>query len=411
MKNSNDPMFRRALGPLAPWAERLPRVFRIPLDAFLRFDEGDGWAIASHIALSTLMSLFPFLIVVTALAGLFGSKGLADEVGHILLDAWPAEVATPIANDLQRVATRTQGGTLTLGIVLATYFASSGIESLRIGLNRSYGVSETRSWWRLRLESVFYVIGSAIALLALSVLVVFGPLIVAAATRYLAWLEQFALIVTVARFAIAALVLAISLFIVHYWLPAGSRRFAEIVPGVVVTSRVVARRRRRLRALPRGFRGSLLADLRRAFLCDDRTGLSVFFRGNIHFWRRTQRRDRARRAKFIKFGRCIEPRSAISAMARDKSVLRPITLSRWVDMARYAQASDAPSDGMAAPLERWRRRPRTESAPRGLAIDVAADRRGATLGCELRIAYPWLAATRALCSRRRPLCHRHDAKA
>ena len=235
LKNSNDPMFRRALGPLAPWAERLPRVFRIPLDAFLRFDEGDGWAIASHIALSTLMSLFPFLIVVTALAGFFGSKGLADEVRHILLDAWPTEVATPIANDLQRVATSTQGGTLTLGIVLATYFASSGIESLRIGLNRSYGVSETRSWWRLRLKSVFYVIGSAIALLALSVLVVFGPLIVAAATRYLTWLEQFALIVTVARFAIAALVLAISLFIVHYWLPAGSRRFAEIVPGVVVT--------------------------------------------------------------------------------------------------------------------------------------------------------------------------------
>jgi membrane protein len=233
--NSNDAVFRRALGPLAPWAERLPYAFRIPLDAFLRFNEGDGWAIASHIALSTLMSLFPFLIVVTALAGFFGSRGLADEVRHILLDAWPAEVATPIANDLQRVATSTQGGTLTLGIVLATYFASSGIESLRIGLNRAYGVSETRGWWRLRLESVLYVIGSAIALLALSVLVVFGPLIVATATRYLAWLEQFALIVTVARFAVAAVVLAMTLFIVHYWLPAGSRRFAEIIPGVVVT--------------------------------------------------------------------------------------------------------------------------------------------------------------------------------
>jgi len=66
LRNSNDAMFQRALGPLAPWAKRLPYIFRIPLDAFLRFDEGDGWAIASHIALSTLMSLFPFLIVVNA---------------------------------------------------------------------------------------------------------------------------------------------------------------------------------------------------------------------------------------------------------------------------------------------------------------------------------------------------------
>ena len=234
-RNYNDPVFRRALGPLAPWAERLPSVFRVPLDAFLRFNEGDGWAIASHIALSTLMSLFPFLIVVTALAGLFGSKDLADEARRILLDVWPEEVATPIANDLQRVATSTQGGVLTVGMVLTLYFASSGIESLRIGLNRAYGVSETRVWWLLRLESVLYVIGSAIALLALSVLVVFGPLIIEAATRYLAWLEQFRLIVTVARFTIATVVLAVTLLMVHYWLPAGRRRFAEIVPGVLVT--------------------------------------------------------------------------------------------------------------------------------------------------------------------------------
>ena len=84
-------------------------------------------------------------------------------------------------------------------MVLTPYFASSGIESLRIGLNRAYGVRETRGWWALRLESVLYVIGSAIALLALSVLVVFGPLIIEAATLYLAWLEQFTLIVTVAH--------------------------------------------------------------------------------------------------------------------------------------------------------------------------------------------------------------------
>ena len=57
----------------------------------------DGWAIASHIALSTLMALFPFLIVVTALAGFFlGSKELADEAARLLLEAWPPEVAGPI---------------------------------------------------------------------------------------------------------------------------------------------------------------------------------------------------------------------------------------------------------------------------------------------------------------------------
>ena len=60
------------------------RILKLPLqivvDAFRHFIADDGWAIASHIALSTLMAMFPFLIVVTALAGFFfGSKQLADE--------------------------------------------------------------------------------------------------------------------------------------------------------------------------------------------------------------------------------------------------------------------------------------------------------------------------------------------
>lgn len=235
MSNLDNTTFRRALGPLAPVAERLPAILRIPLDAFLHFSAGDGWAIASHIALSTLMSLFPFLILVTALAGFVGSKSLADEAGRLLLETWPAQVATPIANEIQRVATSPRGGTLTLGAVFAVYFASSGIESLRIGLNRAYGVEETRSWWFLRLESIFYVLGSAVALLVLAVLVVLGPLIIELASGYFSWFDPFLPVLTVARYIIATVVLGATLFAVHSWLPAGNRSFSETVPGVAVT--------------------------------------------------------------------------------------------------------------------------------------------------------------------------------
>ena len=70
--------------------------WQLALEAFRHFLDDDGWAIASHIALSALMALFPFLIVVTALAGFFfGSKELADEAARILLEAWPQEVAAP----------------------------------------------------------------------------------------------------------------------------------------------------------------------------------------------------------------------------------------------------------------------------------------------------------------------------
>lgn len=207
---------------------------QIAADASRHFLADDGWAIASHIALSTLMAIFPFLIVVTALAGFFfGSKELADEAARILLEAWPKEVAGPIALDIAGVLTDARGDVLTFGVLFALYFASSGVESLRIGLNRAYDMNEPRAWWLLRLESIGYVLVGAVAILAFSFLVVLAPLIWEKLLHYVPTLEPFSNLIT--RYAVAAVVLVIALMIVHLWLPAGRRAFGEIAPGIVAT--------------------------------------------------------------------------------------------------------------------------------------------------------------------------------
>jgi membrane protein len=216
------------VGPLA-------LLSRAAVDAFYRFNDDDGWAIASHIALSMLMSMFPFLIFVTALAGYAGSKELADEVARILFEAWPREVAAPIAGAVRNVLTTTRGDVLTVGVALAIYFSSSGIESVRIGLNRAYGMTDMRRWWWLRLESIGYVLVGAVALLILAFFVVLGPLIVATTVRYVPWLDPIKQLLTFARLGTATLVLVVALVVVHKWLPAGRRRMTEIAPGVVVT--------------------------------------------------------------------------------------------------------------------------------------------------------------------------------
>lgn len=214
----------------------LKRSLRVTVDAVSAFLADDGWGIASYIALSALMALFPFLIVVTALAGFFfGSKELADEAAKILLEAWPQQVAAPLALDITGVLTSLQGGALTFGALFALYFASSGVESLRIGLNRAYNMKEPRSWWLLRLESVLYVVIGAISILAFSFLVVFAPFIWAKLTFYVPGLTPFGDLITVARFSVAAIVIIVSLLIVHLWLPAGRRTLSQVAPGILAT--------------------------------------------------------------------------------------------------------------------------------------------------------------------------------
>jgi membrane protein len=211
-------------------------VFHIGLDAFYTFLADDGWAIASHIALSTLMALFPFLIVLTSLAGFFGSKELADQAAGLMLETWPKQIADSLSGEIHDVMTTTRGDALTIGAVLAVYFASNGVESLRVALNRAYSVIETRRWYWLRLESIGYTLIAAFTALAMAFLIVLGPLILAGARRYIPLIvESNENYLNVARYGITITALIVALFILHAWLPAGRRSFLQILPGIVFT--------------------------------------------------------------------------------------------------------------------------------------------------------------------------------
>ena len=216
--------------------KRLRYAFNVALDAFYKFLADDGWAIASHIALSALMALFPFLIVITSLAGFFGSKELADDAVELMLETWPSQVADALSGEIHNVLTQSHGGVLTIGVVLALYFASNGVESLRVALNRSYAVTETRSWYWLRLESIGYTIVAAVSSLAMAFLIVLGPLILATARRYIPLrIEPNENLFTVLRYGLAIASLIVALIILHKWLPAGTRKMREIMPGIVAT--------------------------------------------------------------------------------------------------------------------------------------------------------------------------------
>ncbi len=214
----------------------LRSVFDVCLDAFYTFLADDGWAIASHIALSTLMALFPFLIVLTSLAGFFGSKELADQAATLLLQTWPHQVSDRISVDIHDVLTTTRSDLLTIGAVLALYFASNGVEALRVALNRAYAVVEPRRWYWLRLESIGYTLVAAVASLLMAFLIVLGPLIIEGVRLYLPLkVDAYERLLHLARFGITVAALVVALFILHAWLPAGRRSFLQILPGIIFT--------------------------------------------------------------------------------------------------------------------------------------------------------------------------------
>lgn len=217
----------------------LRRCGRTAWDAYWRFVYNDGWAIASHIALSTLLALFPFLIFVTALAGFFGTVELANQVVDLVFAAWPDRVVVPIRTEIINVLSSQRRDLLTIGGALMLWFSSSGVEAVRVGLNRAYGEPETRWWFQTRAQSMFFVVLGAVGLLALAFLIVLAPAAFQAAEalfpKFAPQIDEIQSRIFTSRYTITAGILLTSLLAAHLFLPAGHRRLRDVLPGIAVT--------------------------------------------------------------------------------------------------------------------------------------------------------------------------------
>mgnify|MGYP006201671103 CR=1 FL=1 len=105
----------------------LRMLYKVGFDAFWHFTEDDGWAMASHVALSAILALFPFLIFGTSLASFLGADQFADTAVHLIFDTWPESIAQPLAEQVVAVLTIPRGGLLTISVLAAAYFASNGV--------------------------------------------------------------------------------------------------------------------------------------------------------------------------------------------------------------------------------------------------------------------------------------------
>ncbi|MEP3439325.1 MAG: YihY/virulence factor BrkB family protein [Hoeflea sp.] len=205
------------------------------MDAVTHFNNDDGWAMASHVALSILMALFPFMIFGTALASFMGAEAYAETASHLIFDTWPESIAAPISREVVKVLTVERGGLLTLSVLAAAFFSANGVEALRVSLNRAYRVTESRAWYVTRAQSLGFVIIAVMVITSISFLLVLAPLVLKLARQFAPWMGTLISAVDNWRILIAATVLVLGLVFSHLWLPDGHRRLIDVLPGIGVT--------------------------------------------------------------------------------------------------------------------------------------------------------------------------------
>nr|WP_276591838.1 YihY/virulence factor BrkB family protein [Sphingomicrobium nitratireducens] len=126
----------------------------------------DGFLHAGNLAYISLLALFPFIILATAVASLVGRGGDGDAAVLAILSRLPPNVADVLAEPLFDVVAARSGLLLWFGALVGMWTAASFIETIRDILRRAYGVRYTAPFWEYRLASIGMIIGAVILLMA-----------------------------------------------------------------------------------------------------------------------------------------------------------------------------------------------------------------------------------------------------
>jgi membrane protein len=204
-------------------------------EALLHLNDNDGFAMASHVALSVMIAIFPFLIFAVSLASMVSSEDNSRAIIDLVFDLWPEDIAEPIVREIEAVVDTSSASFLTVGILLALFFSSNGVEAIRVALNRAYGDIEGRSMLRQRLQGLVFVISGAMLLTLISLLLIFAPIYFSFIDLSSAPFYHWMINSNIISGLLAFLLLTFVVFACHRWLPGKRRPLTRLFPGILMT--------------------------------------------------------------------------------------------------------------------------------------------------------------------------------
>jgi len=129
---------------------------------------------AAQLAYYFLLALFPALLFLTALIGLFPLKETLPELMQYLRTVLPADALSLLERYLENVVQGSSGDMLSLGLLGALWASSSGVTAIMEALNVVYGATETRPYWKVRVLASLLTVGLAGFIILSITLILYG---------------------------------------------------------------------------------------------------------------------------------------------------------------------------------------------------------------------------------------------
>jgi membrane protein len=195
---------------------------------------------AAALTYYSVLSLFPFLIVLVSLLGMLGSDESIDRLLRIVDDLGAASSVDTVEPAIEGIV-RTSGGTagigLVLGILVGLWTASGYVGAFIRTSNWIHGVTEDRPFWKLRpLQLLITLTLVSLIAVVLIVVVLSGPLAQAIGDE-LGVGETAQEVYSVARWPLLAAVVVGLITLLYRFSPdVGRRRLRWILPGSLLAT-------------------------------------------------------------------------------------------------------------------------------------------------------------------------------
>jgi membrane protein len=199
--------------------------------------DADIFSQAAQVAFYFSFALFPLLFFLITLFGIVleSDRGLKGELYLYLRQVMPFSVFDLVARTVDEIIENSTGGKATLGLLVALWSASAGVDSIRIALNAVHGKKETRSWFLTKTQSIVLTFVMALLIAGVLAIVFYGWQLVQILLGYVGLEVSSPLVLVSIQWASILVVMLVICEVMYNLLPNFRRyRWVLFTPGSIV---------------------------------------------------------------------------------------------------------------------------------------------------------------------------------
>jgi membrane protein len=193
---------------------------------------------ASSLAYNFMMALFPSIIFMFTLIPYIPISNFQNQLMALIALLLPENAYLAFESTLEDIVKNQNGKLLSLGFVLALFFATNGINTLMQGFNKSSLIVETRTWLKQRIVALNLTLLTAFSLIIGVAVMVIGEFVITFVRNELHLKDGafWIYLIMISRWIIIIIVYFVTTSLLYRYGPANSKKWKFFSAGSLLAT-------------------------------------------------------------------------------------------------------------------------------------------------------------------------------